>query len=1570
MSTFESAINAGVVMARSATAAAALVEPIDPSGWFGVIGRGNGCDERVPVTDLLCDSMRPGTTGRACGACSTGGVFAARLAANLIRVAATRIFADPEQSVLELPTNGLDAHAAKRGQPVTGKFGAGFFSMLYWLFEPGVERAWTRTITIVTNSLRVTLRRGSATSTLHAVRAPGITLAATLVTGTLVRLDCRTAPLSDQQVATMRAYLNRLRFAGISPVVLNNQRLNAGITVDQASPVTMRLDNTVFSVQDSGVGMNWDTVLRQMLVPFRSSKPPPASASESPAANPAITGFYPTSGQGRAVVVVGHVVVIEAPLPVVPECGGVTAGVDVVFGLPGDTQVPVSRDDVMLADSIVPAAGLLFTMAVANANDDPLSLARLQLAVKAIVAHRAGSSAELETLLAERLDALARGDGAVALVPLSRWDAFWSRIAAIARNTGQTLLPVWPTTDLTTAAARVLSAWANRTRRTGGAGGVAHLQRALEHCTVVAMPEIMDLPGEMGGVDGLLFLDPNCMQIPTADDGEWTVLAWALTVTARFPASGVALVAGTEVLDQDETTARMAKPDPLSPESTKWAWNLVPDQPEREAKATRVPTSAVAGAWKDLFRKVRKTMPVAGTACLTPFVQAVALGDSMSAKGIDIGHFVSALAVVYTALALVRKENASDAQKVTKNLTRALAAMRAACVKVLDMFGRGVSVSYGDTGGDALHRVPWARPGTARPPFVAYNGACFGKGADPCADAITGAELLTQDFDDFVINESHDRVNLTYTSPLGHWNRLEFRKTWFCGEVAANVAPIIAKTDALLIPKYGSHGSYVDRLCLSAAVRTYLTESMKQEDSPSNVPAAFRALESQYTSGRVDCRRLALALVANAADNPTNSAFAVSCSVLSETFQTAMQTKPDPVNGQTWVAQVPPSGAGVREVRLSRIFRRVFAASPTGADALAWMAHDAAKAVHEPEPSTALSVAINEGTTREPMAAAIIELFQNAMDATRSALVPDHRGLVHVDIGTRPQAIEITVSNPGSMSAENLLALSIPFLSTKDPSSASASAGEMGSGFFTVYRPPIAGVRIASGGVLIEDTPVYAPDNKRVVDVERRWCTRDTDDGWTRIALVIPRDQEMFVVPPAKALVTQQLMVLCPKMHLNGKLLREDPILGLDPVLVAGDASIARLYVVLSNGGHVLPSHVYTREVPLRPVEWLLAGVAGFPRWATSLLATGAAIELAGGAYTPVQTRSRARLTPHAAGFVRDEVLGAGALHEFIGAMISRGVVPAGAFPHFHSAVDVRQLVPHRVARHSDKVVGDFSSAEDLWLYFVPAGATASVAETLHEVANARRDEWPIIIRGKKFSENVVRAVLRWLEPKLDKVEARQRPRDERGPGKARNEREAPEVKGNAPAEGKAAAEKQRDADVAKLRGRELACIRAYVDVLWPHMVGRAVSDPRLAKPPTVSGEENEGSGVIAAYKPHAHDITINFLSSAWPPGIGAAVSGTHTQFARALRFEQPASWIGFFSDAVVRHELEHARSHAMHANDPNAAVLYAHTAPHPADFVHTMDTRFNEILAKTTFLRDVYDAMRTACETASPWTA
>ena len=81
-------------------------------------------EEKIPLERLLVEKY---------DSCRN---FSKKLATSLIRVASTRIFNNPYQSILELPVNSIDSYrrmSTRNKYTSVGKFGMGFFSILYWV---------------------------------------------------------------------------------------------------------------------------------------------------------------------------------------------------------------------------------------------------------------------------------------------------------------------------------------------------------------------------------------------------------------------------------------------------------------------------------------------------------------------------------------------------------------------------------------------------------------------------------------------------------------------------------------------------------------------------------------------------------------------------------------------------------------------------------------------------------------------------------------------------------------------------------------------------------------------------------------------------------------------------------------------------------------------------------------------------------------------------------------------------------------------------------------------------------------------------------------------------------------------------------------------------------------------------------------------------------------------------------------------------------------------------------------------------------------------------------------------
>lgn len=134
----------------------------------------------------------------------------------------------------------------------------------------------------------------------------------------------------------------------------------------------------------------------------------------------------------------------------------------------------------------------------------------------------------------------------------------------------------------------------------------------------------------------------------------------------------------------------------------------------------------------------------------------------------------------------------------------------------------------------------------------------------------------------------------------------------------------------------------------------------------------------------------------------------------------------------------------------------------------------------EPIENRLISIVINEGTSRSFIKSMIIETFNNAYDASLNIL----NSKVNMSISNDKNIITYSIENEGFISLDGLMFLSIPFASSK--SSSVNNVGEMGTGFFTVYKDSkkvMIETKINGMNLLIEDTPIR--ESNRVVDVLR-----------------------------------------------------------------------------------------------------------------------------------------------------------------------------------------------------------------------------------------------------------------------------------------------------------------------------------------------------------------------------------------------------------------------------------------------------------------------------------------------------
>jgi hypothetical protein len=276
--------------------------------------------------------------GQEDGNCSE---YGSKIAKSLVKVASTRIFAEPEQSIIELPVNSIDSY---NSEAQIGKFGMGFFSILYWLVDHP-----KRTLDIESyhqNSL-FTCQLKEQEGELKFTLQYGETNVQS--TGTVITLNCEEDHFTPHNVEMFEFHLKRLTHISSDLLVFRRsenevfKKLNAA-DVNHSNKVYIQLNRNGIMVQDFAKGMSLEVLLKKLFVPSVSTKTIQSSVVENEVLRTAKSTITQTSTSTNVLVLlVRSVAVVYIPFSTsLPE------KFEIVIDLPGNTRIPVSRDDIIL----------------------------------------------------------------------------------------------------------------------------------------------------------------------------------------------------------------------------------------------------------------------------------------------------------------------------------------------------------------------------------------------------------------------------------------------------------------------------------------------------------------------------------------------------------------------------------------------------------------------------------------------------------------------------------------------------------------------------------------------------------------------------------------------------------------------------------------------------------------------------------------------------------------------------------------------------------------------------------------------------------------------------------------------------------------------------------------------------------------------------------------------------------------------------------------------------------------------------------------------------------------------
>lgn len=301
------------------------------------LGSENSSKDWVEILNIM---KRCGTLSD-CDPCTKIGY---KIAKSLIKIASLRIFADPEQSIMELPVNSLDAYNPDKK---LGKFGMGFFSILYWLVGHPKRSLTLESFTKDSEkrfySYKVVLKESYGILTFSLTTYPSSEVT---TTGLKLFLDASLDPFTYENVANFKQQIYKLSYISgaslfLSPTsIFTNASKNIGN--DGKNPIFCEINMEKIVIEDYATGVPLDVLFGSLFVPSISTKTIAASETSRSFVNYSRVhklGF----GYSKIAILVGGIAVVYL------QCQTSENGnpYDYLIDLPSTTRLPVSRDDVI-----------------------------------------------------------------------------------------------------------------------------------------------------------------------------------------------------------------------------------------------------------------------------------------------------------------------------------------------------------------------------------------------------------------------------------------------------------------------------------------------------------------------------------------------------------------------------------------------------------------------------------------------------------------------------------------------------------------------------------------------------------------------------------------------------------------------------------------------------------------------------------------------------------------------------------------------------------------------------------------------------------------------------------------------------------------------------------------------------------------------------------------------------------------------------------------------------------------------------------------------------------------------
>jgi hypothetical protein len=267
------------------------------------------------------------------------------IATSMVKVAASRIFNEPEQSIVELLANSIDSYASLRGKPKVGRFGMGFFSFLYYLVgHPDrclyiITTTFDKSIgTYTTVYLRIKEIGGNLKFSIRVIDTN------TTITGTFIHLDTDNDRLDFEEIDAFTKFTRYLGKIDSIPIydifgkyVINSLELPG----KEDNVIVFSVKSKGIKVTDRAEGIPFDVIINSLLIPSISTKGIKVSKDLIPYEN---YSNIDDIDLPFLTIMINRVAVVNIIIENWPRKA-------IQISLPSSTVLPVTRDDIII-DSV------------------------------------------------------------------------------------------------------------------------------------------------------------------------------------------------------------------------------------------------------------------------------------------------------------------------------------------------------------------------------------------------------------------------------------------------------------------------------------------------------------------------------------------------------------------------------------------------------------------------------------------------------------------------------------------------------------------------------------------------------------------------------------------------------------------------------------------------------------------------------------------------------------------------------------------------------------------------------------------------------------------------------------------------------------------------------------------------------------------------------------------------------------------------------------------------------------------------------------------------------------------